>query len=251
MINEVSRTTKSNGNKHRMLIPVPREDGTVEAKESNLFEKVEKSFTGTSRERRKMDALTLEELTPLDESYKRERIRITFGFQASAMIRNGIQFICSKYDSIYNDMVKEQDNAKQIEHPNYSSSPFRFEWSILGVYRPDIEVSDWQNDILYNLGAYFTNDETCITDNTHMLMSKIIEQFYEYPITDYRYPEIIDILQNSFFSEMYDALHITFSRLFCMARDYCQYGYYVAIQNARNKKIEEIEQTSNGIDEQE
>lgn len=251
MINEVSRTTKSNGNKHRMLIPVPREDGTVEAKESNLFEKVEKSFTGTSRERRKMDALTLEELTPLDESYKRERIRITFGFQASAMIRNAIQFICSKYDSIYNDMVKEQDNAKQIEHPNYSSSPFRFEWSILGVYRPDIEVSDWQNDILYNLGAYFTNDETSITDNTHMLMSKIIEQFYEYPIADYRYPEIIDSLQNSFFSEMYDAIHITFSRLFCIARDYCQYGYYTAIQAARNKKIEEIEQTCNETDEQE
>lgn len=49
MINEVSRTTKSNGNKHRMLIPVYKEDGTVEPKESNLFERVEKSFTVTSK----------------------------------------------------------------------------------------------------------------------------------------------------------------------------------------------------------
>lgn len=251
MINEVSRTTKSNGNKHRMLIPVYKEDGTVEPKESNLFERVEKSFTGTSKEKKKMDALTLNELTPLDESHKRERIRVTFGFQASAMIRNAMQFVYSKYDNIYNDMVIEQDDINKIEHPNYSSSPFRFDWGILGVYRPDIEVLDWQNDLLYNIGAYFTNDETCITDSTHMLMSRIIEQFYEYAITDYRYPEIIDGLQNSFFSEMYDALHITFSKLFCIARDYCQYGYYTAIQEARNKKIEEIEQECKEIEDQE
>lgn len=198
-----------------------------------------------------MDALTLNELTPLDESYKRERIRITFGFQASAMIRNAMQFVCTKYNNIYGDMVIEQDDIKKIEHIKYSNSPFKFDWRILGTYRPDIEVSDWQNDLLYNIGAYFTNDETCITDNTHMLMSKIIEIFFEYEISDYRHPEFIESLQNSFFSEMYDALHITFSKLFCIARDYCQYGYYTAIQEARNKKIEEIEQECKEIEDQE
>lgn len=251
MINEVSRTIKSNGNKHRMLIPVYKENGIVEAKESNLFEKVEKSFTATSKEKKKMDVLTLAELTPLDESYKRERIRITFGFQASAMIRNAIQFVCSKYTNIYCDMVIAQDKIKKLEHTAYFDSPFKFKWSILGTFIPDIENSDWQNDLLYNIGAYFTNDETCITDNTHMLMSKIIETFFEYEISDYKYPEIIESLQQSYFDEMYDILYTTFSKLFCIARDYCQYGYYTSIQEARNKKVKEIEQECNEIEDQE
>ncbi len=240
MMNEVSRTTKSNGGKHSMLIPVYKED--LEAIKVDHFAYTEKAFSANSKEKRKMDALTLAELTPSDVDFKRTRVGLTFGYQASAMLRNAIQFVCGKYDKRYREVNIQDDNS-------LNSSPFGYNWEYLPMFKPDMDTSDWTNDILFNIVAYFTNDETIVKDNTCLLMSRITELFYEYNMCNYPHPEAIASFVEGFVNDMFDTLLFTFSKLFCLARDYYQYTKYQAVEDAReaakNNKIILQEQEDN------
>lgn len=237
MINEVTRTTKSNGGKHRMLIPVYKED--LEAIEVNHFGYTEKAFSPNSKEKRKMDTLTLAELTPNDVDFKRTRVGLTFGYQASAMLRNAIQFVCIKYDKKCKEMF--ESNISDNDVTEYYTTPFAFNWGYLPMFKPDAEDTDWTNDILFNIVAYFTNDETIVKDNTCLLMSRITELFYEFRIDSYNHTEVIASLIEGFVNDMFDILLVTFSKLFCLARDYYQYTKYQALEDARaaaqNNKI--------------
>lgn len=238
MINEVTRTTKSNGGKHRMLIPVYKDD--LEAIEVNHFGYTEKAFSANSKEKRKMDVLTLAELTPNDVDFKRTRVGLTFGYQASAMLRNAIQFVCGKYDKKCSEIFDELDK-KNIEPRKRDMTIFSYNWEYLPMFKPDAQNTDWANDILFNIVAYFTNDETIVKDNTCLLMSRITELFYEYNIVNYPHPEVIASLIEGFVNDMFDILLVTFSKLFCLARDYYQYTKYQALEDAReaaqNNKI--------------
>lgn len=244
MMNEVSRTTKSNGGKHSMLIPVYKED--LEAVQVNHFGYTEKAFSPNSKEKRKMDALTLAELTPNDVDFKRTRVGLTFGYQASAMLRNAIQFVCGKYDRRCREIFEANVQDETLKS---FSTPFVFSWEYLPMFRPDMDNSDWVNDVLFNIVAYFTNDETIVKDNTCLLMSRITESFYEYNVCNYPYPEAIASLIEGFVNDMFDILLLTFSKLFCLARDYYQYTKYQALEDAReaakNNKIISQEQEDN------
>lgn len=252
-MNELSRTTKSNSKKHKMLIPCYNGEKFYGI-ELNTMEFIQNTFSLSGKSKKKLDGYGLEELCPRDQQSKYMKIRMTFAYQAHAIITNTLSYLCNKY----RQSIKHLFNNIDEDIYRYEIDPF---YCIMNVKTiPTLPPfynfkGEFEGErIIYDIQDYLTNDETIIEDNTVMLMSIIADSLYDNISQinpSYTSEELLEYM-DQFLREAYDSFYIIFSKLMVLARQYESYATYGAVLNSieqkenedENKKVIELEQPS-------
>lgn len=249
-MNELSRTTKSNSKKHKMLIPCYNGEKFYGI-ELNTMEFIQNTFSLSGKSKKKLDSYTLEEICPRDQQSKYIKIRMTFAYQAHTIITSTLSYLCNKY----RESIKHLFTNVDEEVYRYEIDPFRSIMNIRIGLPPFYNEKGFEGErIIYDIQDYLTNDETIIEDNTVMFMSIIADCLYDNVNEinpSYTSEELLEYI-DQFLREAYDSFYIIFSKLMVLARQYESYATYGAVLNSieqkenedENKKVIELEQPS-------